>query len=165
MFHDHYVLTNDMYLPFCFFFMSCPKPPMGISGVGSFRVWSAGSLIIFQLFRCRNSALNMFFPTFLSGRHVFILGTHLDAPYIHVTPYVHTPQGFRHPPYVPHTPVHLYFLRGFCMLWGCRGLLTCWTPPLHAGHPLYGGASPYVLQPHSLVGFPVHMYVLGDVCM
>ena len=28
------------------FFMSCPEPPMGISGVGSFPVWSRGTLII-----------------------------------------------------------------------------------------------------------------------
>ena len=46
MFHDQHVLTNGMYLPFCSFFMSCPKPPMGISGVGSFPVQSGGSLII-----------------------------------------------------------------------------------------------------------------------
>ena len=43
---------------FVSFFMSCPEPPMGISGVGSFPVWSEGSLIIFQFLRCRNSALN-----------------------------------------------------------------------------------------------------------
>ena len=45
MFHDQHLLTNDIYLPFCFF-MSCPEPPMGISSVGSFPVWSGGSLII-----------------------------------------------------------------------------------------------------------------------
>ena len=43
MFHDHHVLTNVMYLPFCSFFMSCPEPTMGISGVGSFPVQSGGS--------------------------------------------------------------------------------------------------------------------------
>ena len=42
------------------FFMSCPEPHMGISGVGSFPVWSGGSLIIFQLIRSRNLALNSF---------------------------------------------------------------------------------------------------------
>ena len=54
MFHDQHVLTYGMYLPFCSFFMSCPEPPMGISGVGSFPVQSGGSLIIFQFLRCRN---------------------------------------------------------------------------------------------------------------
>ena len=44
MFHSQHVFTYGMYLPF---FMSCPEPPMGISGVGSFPVWSGGSLIIF----------------------------------------------------------------------------------------------------------------------
>ena len=38
---------------------------------------------------------------------------------------------------------------------GCRG-------PLHAGHlPHMEDASPYVLHPHSLVGFLVHLYVWG----
>ena len=45
MFHNQHVFTHGMYLPF--FFMSCPEPPMGISGVGSFPVWSGGSLIFF----------------------------------------------------------------------------------------------------------------------
>ena len=31
--------------------------------------------------------------------------------------------------------------------------LTCWTSPP------YGDVSPYVLHPHLLVGFPVHLYV------
>ena len=47
---------------------------MGISSVGSFPVWSGGSLIFFQLFRCRNLALNRFFSYFFSGRHVLYLG-------------------------------------------------------------------------------------------
>ena len=46
MFHDQHVLTNGMYLPF---FMPCPEPPMGISGVGSFPVQSGGSLIIISV--------------------------------------------------------------------------------------------------------------------
>ena len=44
MFRDQHVLTNGMYLPFCSFFMSCPEPPMGISGVGSFPVQPGDSL-------------------------------------------------------------------------------------------------------------------------
>ena len=38
-------LINGMYLPF---FMSCPEPPMGISGVDSFPVQSGSSLNIFS---------------------------------------------------------------------------------------------------------------------
>ena len=87
MFHDQHILTNGMYLPFlCLvltngmylplvmscshkwhvftIFMPCPELPMGISSVGSFPVWSGGSLNIFQLLRCRNLALNRFFPPF-----------------------------------------------------------------------------------------------------
>ena len=45
MFHNQHVLTNDMYLPFCSF-LCPPQSLMGISGVGSFPVWSGGSLII-----------------------------------------------------------------------------------------------------------------------
>ena len=45
------------------------------------------------------------------------------------------------------------------MLWGCKGPLTCWTYPLHL--PCMG-VPPYMFYtPHSLVGFPVHLYVLG----
>ena len=64
MFYGQHVLKNGMYLPFCVLFMSCPEPPMCISSVGSFPVQSAGSLINFQLFRCRNLALNRFFSYF-----------------------------------------------------------------------------------------------------
>ena len=64
MFFDQHVLRNGMFLPFCFF-MSCLEPPMGISGVGSFPVWSGGSLNIFHLFMCRNLALNRVFPILL----------------------------------------------------------------------------------------------------
>ena len=36
-------LTNGMYLSFCFLFISCPEPPMGISGVVSFPAQSGVS--------------------------------------------------------------------------------------------------------------------------
>ena len=64
MFHDQHVLTNGIYLPFCSYL--CPAQSLlCISNVGSFTVQSGGSLIIFQLFRCRNLALKRGFPTFL----------------------------------------------------------------------------------------------------
>ena len=86
MFHDQHVLTNGMYLSFCCFCMSCPEPPMSISGVGSFPVQSGGSLIIFQFLRCRNLALNKPFPTFLRGRYVLYLGSVWMFPYICMPP-------------------------------------------------------------------------------
>ena len=73
MSHDQHVLTNGMYLPFCFF-MSCLEPPMGISGVGFFPVQCGGSLIFFQFLRCRNLALNRVFPTFVEAGMFFLLG-------------------------------------------------------------------------------------------
>ena len=46
MFHDQHV-SPRWHVFAISFFMSCPEPPVGISGVGSFSVWSEGSLIIF----------------------------------------------------------------------------------------------------------------------
>ena len=45
MFHDQHVFTHGMCLPFCFFMPSL-ELSMGIFGVGSFPVWSGGSLIL-----------------------------------------------------------------------------------------------------------------------
>ena len=59
---------------FVLFFVSCPEPPMVISSVGSFLVQSGGSLIIFQLFRCRNLTLNRFFLLFLEAGMFYTLG-------------------------------------------------------------------------------------------
>ena len=61
--------------------------------------------------------------------------------------YIHIPQGVYTPPICsPYSYVHLYVLRGFCMLWGIvRDPHTCWTLPLLL--PLYGGASPSVCTP------------------
>ena len=47
-FMKNMVITNDMYLSFWLFFILCSEPPMGISSVGSFLVWSGGSLITFS---------------------------------------------------------------------------------------------------------------------
>ena len=38
-------ITHAMYLSFTFF-ISCPEPPMGMSGVGSFPIWFGSSLNI-----------------------------------------------------------------------------------------------------------------------
>ena len=80
MFHDQYVLTKGMYLPFYSCFMSCPEPTVGISSVVSFTVQSGGSLIIFQLFRYRNLALNRFFPTFLEAGMFYTWGVSGHLP-------------------------------------------------------------------------------------
>ena len=141
---------------------------MGISNVSSSPVWFGGSLIIFQLFRCRNMALNMFFPTFLSGRHVFILGRHLDTPYICTPPYVHMPLGVQ---MLPHMSPILLCICIFSEASACCGELyrplTCWTPPLHAGHlPLYWMCFPIHLTPstHWLASLCICMFLGISAC-
>ena len=47
MFHDDMFLTSGIHLSFCFFYVSYLEPPVGISSVGSFPVWSGGSPITF----------------------------------------------------------------------------------------------------------------------
>ena len=168
MFHDEHILTNGMYLPFCSFFMSCPEPPMGISGMGSFPVWSGGSLIFFQFLRCRNLALNRVFPTFLvAGKFFYSWGVWMPPMLIHHHMSIHShpfvcPQVCTHTPYVPHYPLHLYVLR-LLHVGGSMGspymLNTSLTPPL------VWGASPSIYTPHSFIGFPMHHYVSGiSVC-
>ena len=86
---------------------------MGISGVGSFPVWSGGSLIFFQLFRCRNLALNRVFSYFLvAGMFLYLWGVWMLPMFVHplyvCTPHMLVcPQGCAHTPIYPHIPLHL----------------------------------------------------------
>ena len=167
MFHDQYVLTNDMYLPFCSFFMSSPEPPMGISGVGSYLVWSGGSLIIFQLFRCRNLALNRFFPAFLRGRHVLYLG-------MSGCPYICTPHTFVHSLYVctpsrgvgiPNVPI--LFCTSVCSqrLLHVVGVVR---GPLHVGHLPYTpcmGVLPHMFYTPLISWLPCTSLCFGVIFM
>ena len=114
---------------------------MGISDVGSFPVLSGGSLIIFQFLRCRNLALNrVFFLLFLEAGMFYIWGC-LDAPTLGNPPYVHTPHTFICPLGVytltcpPYSCVSVCSHRLLFVVGGCKGPLTCWTPPLY----LYDG--------------------------
>ena len=71
---------------------------MDISGVGSLPVQSGSSLIIFQLLRCRDLALNRFFLLFLVAGMFFYIGVfehpHVCMlPYICMPPYICTPPG------------------------------------------------------------------------
>ena len=114
---------------------------MGISGVGSFPVWSGGSLIIFQLLRCRNLAFNRFFLLFLVTGMLLYWGC-LDAPMFVCPLYIHMPPRVQTPPICLYTPLHLYVLRGFCMFWGVVG------GPLHVGHLHYLLDTPVWVSPH-----------------
>ena len=132
-----------------FDFMHCPEPHMGISSVGSFPVWSGGSLNFFQLFRCRNLAINSIFSYFFRGRQVLYLRGCLDAP----CTFIH-PHTFIHPPYICTPPILFYASVCFwrlCMLW-----------EVVMGSPLYWdtlpyitpilGCLPFITPPHSVVG-------------
>ena len=98
---------------------------MGISGVGSFPVQSGGSLIFFQLFRCRNLALNRDFSYFSVAGMFLYLGRCLDTPmFVHphtfICPHMSgCPQGCTHPHMPPYSSVHLH---GFGAFACCRGL-------------------------------------------
>ena len=82
--------------------------------------------ILFQLFRCRNLALNRFFPTFHRGRHVLYLWGVWMPPYIHIPPW--HPHMFKHPLYVLYASV---CSRGYLhVIWGCG--------PPYVGHPHKG---------------------------
>ena len=169
MFHDQHVLTNGHFS----FFMSCPAPPMGISSVGSFPLWTGVSLIIFQLLMCRNLALNrFFFSIFLRGRHVLYLGVVWTPPtfvhphmFVHAL-YVHMPPRGVHSPYVPHTPVHLYVLRGFCILWGV--VRASYMLDTSLTSPVWGCLPLYLPCTHSLASLCIgmfwgHLYVIWGI--
>ena len=119
--------------------MSCPEPPMGISGVGSFPLWSGGSLIIFfQLFRCRNLALNRFSYFSLVAGMFYLRGVSICLPYIctpcmfvcsHMFVCPQHPHMFKHPYMSPCSPVYLYVLRGICIWYGDPGALHLLDTP------------------------------------
>ena len=135
---------------FLLFLYPAKEPSLGISGMGSFPVWSGGSLNHFQLFRCRNLALNRFFLLFLEAGMLHTCGVsghpHLHMPSTFVCPIcLYAPKGVDTPQMFPTLLSICMFSEASACCGGCRWPLTCWTPPLHL--PLYGGASPYVLHP------------------
>ena len=142
----------------------CPEPPMGLSSVGSFPVWPGGSLIFFQLLRCRNVALIGFLILFLEAGMFYTCGVSgcplcSYTPIYSYTPYMFIcPQGVYTPPHVPHIPLCIcMFSEASACCGSCKGPLACWTPPLH--FPLYGGASPYVYSPtHMLASLYISMF-------
>ena len=91
-------LTDGMYLSFCIFYV-LPRASYGyIIGVGSFPVWSGGSPIIFQFFRCRNLALNrdVYYISvrhwgFRHRGHLYALLYACTSPYVCIPTYVCTP--------------------------------------------------------------------------
>ena len=99
---------------------------MSISCVGSFPMQSGGSLIIFQIFRCRNLVSNSMF-SYTRVRHggAVSLGGICMPPYICMLPYIHTLPYTCTPPLHLYAPIHLYVLPLSYvphMLWGLGGI-------------------------------------------
>ena len=128
---------------------------MGISGGGSFPMWSVGSLIIiFQLFRCRNLPLNRIFLPFLRSSHIFTLKGHAYTPinlYAPIGLYApctfRCPHMFKHPHMSPMLPCVSVCSRGYMpVIWGCKEVLHIF------GHPHMFGCLPICPT------FPSHLY-------
>ena len=134
-----------------FILMSCPKPPMGISSVGSFPVQSGSSLIIFKLFRCRNLALNRMFPTLQVGMGVVGLGG------IYMPPCLYVLCIFVHPihPNSPIPPVLLYVLCSPDVMgtWGRHQYISClelfWGASVHLSGILVSVSTSICLSVHN----------------
>ena len=101
----------------------------------------------------------MFYTWEVTGHPLHLYSPiHLYAPYICMPP-----RGVDIPICHPYSFVHLYVLRGFCMLWRVvRG-------PLHVGHLPYTspcmGCPPYVLHPPLISWLPCASVCFGDICM
>ena len=125
--------------------MSFPEPPIGISSVDSFPVWSGGSLIIFQVFRCRNLSLNSIFLLYLRGRHfstlrgVSVHPIHSYAPctFVHPLDIWTIPICSDTPICPPFSPVHLYVQAVSTCDMG-MGVIVC---------PICSDALPYIWMP------------------
>ena len=115
MFHDQHV-SHKWHVFAILFFLPVQEPYMGISSVGSFPVQSGGSLIIiFQLFRCRNLALNRMFLLYLRGRYVLHLRGHLYTPCTFVHPLHSDAPDIPDTCMSPMLPCASEYSRGICM--------------------------------------------------
>ena len=141
------------------FFMSCPEPPMGISGVGSFPVWSGGSLNIFSSsLGVGNVALNrMFLLKNLRGRHgeLHTQGASICPPVCLYTPYMficpiclYTSICLDIPLYVP-----MLLYTSVCSR-GCLHVIWGWGLPYGCAF----GCPLCVQSPHISGANPTHLY-------
>ena len=143
---------------------------MGISSVDSFPVQSGGSLIFFfQLFRCRNLALNRVFAYFLVADMFYTWGvsgppTFVQPPYICMPPYIHTPPGMYTPPYAPILFYASVCFWRLCMLWGVvMGSPLCWdTLPYIT---LVWWCIPFDYTPHTQSLVPCTWVCFRDISM
>ena len=155
MFHDQHVLRNGMYLLCCSFFYVLPRASYGYIQCGFIPsvVWRF-SKYYFQLFRCRNLALNRFFLLFLRGRYVHTWEVSVCPLYIWMPSYVQTPPvhsvALLMPPYVqtppisPMLPCASVCSRGYLHVimgrWGHPYVWTLpcvWIPPYVSNTPTH----------------------------
>ena len=130
---------------------------MGISGVGAFPVQSGGSLIFFQLFRCRNLALNRGFSYFLVVGIFLYLGG-VWTPHVCMPPVclytLHMficPLGVYTPPIGPMLFCAPAWFWSICMLWRVVICFKCVLGHIPYTTPIWG-ASPLITPPHFIVG-------------
>ena len=82
--------------------------------------------------------------------------------YIHMPPYICTPQGCTHPHMSPILCALVCVQRLLHVMGVVSGPLTHWTLPLHLPSM---GVPPLQFTPHSFVSFSVHWHVSGiSVC-
>ena len=154
----------------CHFVFLCPAQsllcvyPVWVHSQCSLEV----QLYFFQLFRCRNLALNRVFSYYLVVDMFFLyLGGCLDTPtfvcpHTFICPHIFVcPQGCTQPPISP--PCSSVHLHGFGAFACCGGVVlclnVCWDTSLTP--PLFGGASPLITPPTLCYWFPVHCYFQG----
>ena len=152
----------------CLFVFLCPaKTLYGYIHCGFIPRWSGGSLIIFQLFRCRNVALNRIFILYLRQA----CSTPMGCLY---TPYICIPYTFICPLYVQNPPVHsdtpicppcscASVCSGDICMWYGMGLFVC----PHTFECPHVCMPPYVQHPHMSMPpcSPVHLYLLRGICI
>ena len=143
--------------------MPYTEPPMGTSGVGSFPVWSGGSLIFFQLFRCRNLDLNRVFSYFLVIGMFSTWGC-LNAPYICMPPYVCMSPVCSYTPICSHTSLCIcMFSEALHIVGGCKGL------PFVLEHFPYTapawGFLPFICTTHTQLLVLCASVCFGDISM
>ena len=149
------------------FFYVLPRASYGYIRCGfiASAVWRFSN-IFFQLFRCRNLALNRFFCYFLVVGMFFYLGGVWTppcqyAPYICMPPvHLHTPQGCTHTPIGPIALLCICMvLEHFHVVGGCYQL-KCVLGQLPCTSPIWG-CLPLIYTPHTSLLVPCTLLFSG----
>ena len=133
---------------------------MGISGVGSFPVWSGGSLKIFQLLRYRNLALNRVF-LFSLVAVCFTLGGCPYAPYVWMPPVHSDIPVCLDAPHASHMFKHPHMSLSACS--GVSAVIGEPGPPFCLDTPMCLDALHVSNTPHAFIYSHACLYVLGVI--